>query len=312
MVRKPGKDGAVILTERDRELLLSLLKYRYLSTSQVERLHFSSEQTATRRLRLLEGASYLATFTPTASSVRLVALARKGADVVAEGLGVPLDQLGWTAKREQPKDYLFLKHFLAANDFRITLTQACAARPDLRLLGFIPEQIGDDASGGDLKKHIREVTIDAANPRQKISHAPDGVFVLQRGEASALFFLEIDRGTEVLSNPDRGVLKHVRFYLSSLVSGSYQRYQQEFGLAQPFKAFRALFVVPSDERLENIRRACGTATFSSDHAKRFLWLTTEEALSDSGLLGHEWVSLDPSDPRRYAILPTATSAPALR
>lgn len=306
MVRKPGKDGAIILTERDHELLVSLLKYRYLSTSQVQRLHFPSEQTATRRLRLLETAGFIATFKSIASVDRLASLARRGAEVVAERLAVPIGELRWDAKRKQPKDYLFLKHFLAAADFRIVLTQACAAHPDLRLLGFIPDHVSDGAAGGDLKKHVRDVTTDAMDPGQKISHAPDAVFALQRGESSALFFLEIDRGTEVLSNPDRGVLKTVRFYLSSLVSGGYQRYQGEFGFAHPFRAFRALFVVPSAERLENIRQICGTSSFNPDHAKRFLWLSTDDALIDPGLLTREWLSLDPSDARRYTILRPTT------
>ena len=301
MVRKSGKEGAVILTERDRELLVSLLKFRYLSTTQVQRLHFASEQTATRRLRLLETAGYLTTFTPTASADRLVTLARRGAEIVAERLAMPIGELGWDAKREQPKDYLFLKHFLAASDFRIALTQACAAREDTLLLGFIPEHVVDGAAGSDLKKHVRDVTTDAMDARQKISHAPDAVFALQRGESSALFFLEVDRGTEVLSNPDRGVLKTVRFYLSSLVSGSYRRYQQEFGVARPFRAFRALFVVSSAERLENICAICGSARFDPEHAKRFVWLTTADALADPGLLSRGWRSLDPQDARIYRL-----------
>jgi len=307
-VRKPGKNGAVILTERDHELLVSLLKYRYLSTSQIRRLHFPSEQTATRRLRLLETAGLVATFKTVASADRLASLARRGAEAVAERLAVPVGELGWDSRREQPKDYLFLKHFLAAADFRITLTRACAAQQDVRLLGFVPEHVVDGTAGSDLKKHIRDVTTDTMDPRQKISHAPDAVFVLQRGESSALFFLEIDRGTEVLSNPARGLLKTVRFYLSSLVSGSYQRYQQELGQSKPFRAFRALFVVSSAERLQNIRQICGTSTFSPEHAKRFLWLTTDDALTDPGLLTREWHSLDPADSRRYAILSPATPA----
>lgn len=301
MPRKPGRDGAVILTERDHELLVSLLQYRYLSTSQVQRLHFPSEQTATRRLRLLEGAGYLATFKTTASTDRLASLARRGAEAVAERLGVPVGELGWDPKREEPKDYLFLKHFLAAADFRITLTLACAVRSDLRLLGFIPEHVVDGAAGSDLKKHIRDMTTNAANPHQKIAHTPDAVFALQRGESSALFFLEIDRGTEVLSNPDRGLLKTVRFYLASLVSGSYQRYQSEFGLARPLRAFRALFVTASAERLRNIREICGSVAFDPAHAKRFIWLATEDVLLAGDLLGHGWVPLDPSDSRRYTI-----------
>ena len=38
------------LTERDIAVILDVYKYRYLSSSQVERLHFPSKRTAWRRL----------------------------------------------------------------------------------------------------------------------------------------------------------------------------------------------------------------------------------------------------------------------
>lgn len=41
------------LTERDTEVMLDIYKYRYLSVSQIKRLHFPSLQTAYRRLRSL-------------------------------------------------------------------------------------------------------------------------------------------------------------------------------------------------------------------------------------------------------------------
>lgn len=308
-MRKTANGGAVVLTERDYDLLVSLLKYRYLSVSQVQRLHFPSAQTATRRLRLLEGAGHVAMFSASAIPERIAALSRRGAEVVAEHLRVPLQETDWDPKREQPKDYLFLRHFLAASDFRITLTEACAMRPGARLMGFIPEHVVDGTPTGSLKKHIRDVTTDVSDPRLKIAHTPDGVFALEHAGVGALFFLEVDRGTEVLSNPDRGLLKTVRFYLSSLVSDSYQRYQREFGLAGPFKAFRALFTVSSAERLANIREICGKSRFNPEHAKRFLWLTTEDALTDPAILTREWSSLDPTDSRRYTILPQANTAP---
>lgn len=296
----------VALTERDHELLVSLLKYRYLSTTQVQRLHFPSAQTAARRLRLLDEAGYVAMFRVPATPDRIACLARRGAEAVAEQLAVPITETGWDARREHPKDYLFLQHFLAASDFRITLTQACNDHADVRLAGFVPEHVVESATAGTVKKHIRDVTTDMSNPRAKISHTPDGVFALERAGIGALFFLEVDRGTEVLSNPDRGVLKMVRFYLSSLVGESYQRYQTEFGLGRPFRAFRALFVLSSAERLQNIRQICGTSPFNPEHAKRFVWLTTEDALTDPALLAREWTSLDPTDSRRYSMVPAKT------
>lgn len=300
----------VALTERDHEVLLSLLKYRYLSTSQLERLHFPSAQTAARRIRLLATGGFVSAFRPLASQDRLVALAKRGAEVVAERLEVPLDQLGWDGRREKPKDYLFLQHFLAASDFRISLSKSCDGS-DVRLLGFLPEHLVEPAPKGSVQKYIREAIADATDHRAKISHTPDAVFALERAGTPALFFLEIDRGTEVLSNPSRGVLKSVRFYLSLLVSDAYQRYQADFGVTSPFRAFRVLIVTTSADRLSNMRSTCGKIPFEPARAKRFIWLTTEDAVLDSAMLSRPWVSLDPTDNVSYAIAPIArpTDAP---
>jgi len=61
-----------------------------------------------------------------------------------------------------------------------------------------------------------------------------------------------------------------------------------------------LFIV---DRLQNIREICGTIDFSPEHAKRIVWLTTEDVLTDPGLLTREWTPLDPTDSRRYTIVP---------
>jgi hypothetical protein len=292
----------IIFTDRDHDILMSLLKYRYLSAPQLQRLHFPSLQTATRRLRLLSAAGYVTTFRSIGSTDVLATLSKRGAELVAERLTVPFDQLGWDGRRQRPKDYLFLQHFLAASDFRITLTQACAATSDVQLLGFLPEHIDEPNKRGWVRKSNRDVIADVQDPRPKITHTPDGVFALERASRPALFFLEIDRGTETLSNPDRGLLKTIRFYLSSFVSESYQRFQQDFGATIPFKAFRVLIVVTSADRLQNIRKLSGSVAFEPAVAKRLVWLTTDDALHDANILSRRWVSLDPTDTATYAIL----------
>jgi hypothetical protein len=290
-----------VITERDHELLLSLYRYRYLSASQVQRLHFPSAQTAARRLRLLAEGGYVSLFRSPAIPDRLATLARAGAETVAERLGVPLDETGWDSRRQRPKDYLFLKHFLAASDFRISLTRACAAHPAVRLLGFLPEHVVERTPAGAVQKYIRDVIADTDGGRQKLAHTPDGVFALGGVGRAALFFLEIDRGTEVLTTADRGVLKIVRFYLQYLIANAYQRYQEDFGVAAPFRAFRVLLVTP---RAQSIRSLCGPHPFEPAPAKRFIWLAGEDALLGEGLLSRRWTPLDPADTRTYSIDPS--------
>lgn len=298
-----GQNGRTVLTPRDLELLLSVYKYRYLSTTQVQALHFLSAQTAARRLRLLSRAGYLADFRAPGVDERLVTLAAKGAEAVAAQLLVPLSALDWAKRRPEPHDHYFLRHFLAASDFRIALTQACAEVPDLALLGFLPEHLGRKTPSGSVAKYIRDVVADIESPGRRHAHTPDGVFALARGGKAALFFLEVDRGTEVLSDPGKGFLKAIRFYVAYLQGDTYQRYREDFRVAEPFRAFRVLIVTTSSERLSHMRAVGGALPVEPAHAKRFIWLTTEAEVTPATVLTSIWVPLDPAESKRYAIVP---------
>jgi len=295
---------SLVLTERDHELLGSLLEYRYLSTSQVQRLHFPSSQTAARRLRLLGEGGYITTFRTIACQDRIATLSRLGAEAVAERTGVQADSNGTNGNRQKPKDYLFLQHFLAITDFRITLAQACARHPSLKLLGFIPEYESRPSPSGAIHKYVRDTVSDKID-RRTITHAPDGVFALEYDGRSALFFLEIDRGTEVVSNPEKGFLKMLRFYLTYLRGGGYQRYQRDFGVEKSFKAFRALVVTTSRTRLENMRAAAGRLSFDPPHAKRFIWLSSMDVVLDPEILTSSWIPSDPTEKELYRLLPAS-------
>lgn len=299
--KKRGRTNSAILTERDVALLVSLYKFRYLSLGQVERLHFASGQTAGRRVRRLRTAGVVDDFRVPGVDERLVRLTPQGLALVAEHLGVSVGDLGDMPTRTRPKDYYFVRHFLAASDFRITLTEACATRADTTLLGFLPEHLGVRTDGG-VQKYLRDVIADVTRPGAKITHTPDAVFALERIGRSALFFLEIDRGTEGISDPERGFAKTLRFYLNYLASGGYQRYQADFGVGEPFTAFRVLVVTSAGKRLENIRAVGGVLRFEPASAKRFIWLAESGDVSTDTLLGPMWRSLDPNDERRYAIV----------
>lgn len=302
---------ATVLTPRDHGIFQSLLEYRYLSASQLQRLHFPSQQTAARRLRVLTATGHVATFRAPGIEERLTMLTDRGAHALAEQRLVPVESLGWTGQRLQPKDYLFLKHFLAAADFRIAVSQACAVDGDLELVGFIPEHRGTRSQKGTVDKYTRDTVHDTSKPGARITHTPDGVFALARAGKAAIFFLEIDRGTEVLAHAQQGFLKTIRFYLSYLVSEGYQRYRDDFGAVEPFKPPRVLILTTSERRLENMRALAGNYPFEPAHAKRFLWAAPLSILSSPDLLTTPaWQTLEPSDQGHYAIVssPMAGSA----
>ena len=286
------------LTERDVALLTAVYKYRYVSFSQLTRLHFPSDKVAYRRIHALKTAGYLKAFTAPSIPERIFYLDKAGAEVVAGALSVEVTELEWYRYTKEPKDYYFLKHFLSINDFRILITQACHDHP-ITLLGFIPEYMGEKTREGNVKKYIRDSVCDIANTNLTYSHTPDAVFALEKGGNAALFFLEIDRGTEIVSDPEKGVLKGVVWYLNYWVEKRYLRYEADFG--KPFTSFHTLFITPSQTRLQHIREAVTKLPFSRTHAKRLLWGTIQSNITADWIFESIWQALDVNDQTLYRI-----------
>lgn len=289
------------LTDRDLSLFRSLGEYRHLTVRQVERLHFESRQTALRRLRLLAAEKYVTVAPAPSLGTRVVSLARRGHAATpgpdSAAAGIP----------RGGRSALFLDHTVAVNEFRIALAGACRNRTDVELLGFVSEREVKGGQGdGRLEPRIRDVVATTPGRGAGLSHVPDGVLVLRRGGRAALFFLEVDRATEAVGRPDKGVGKCVRFYAHYLAGTGYQRYREDFGVTEPFRGFRALIVVPSTRRLASIRERAGRLPDLPSGSARFIWLSTETAVQASGPLECSWVSLHPNDATTYTISPHET------
>ena len=288
------------LTQRDVDVMLDLYKHRYLKTSQIQSLHFPSLQTANRRLRSLHAQKLVGYVLIPNISERIYHISNQGARFVAEQLGVAVSELLWSKNTHQPKDYYFMRHFLAANQFRIDLTQACA-KGTIDLLGFIAEHYGTKHPSGRVTKYIKDFVFDTSHTiREKISHTPDGVLALSKNNKPALFFLEIDRGTESLSNSEKGFLKMVRYYVQYAKAQKFKGYSQDFNCSE-FKAFRLLIVTTTEKRLENMRKA-GSEIRNVSHAfTKFVWLTTFDNVSSNTIFTKIWKPLDIHDRSMYSI-----------
>src|SRR5687768_3159992 len=196
-------------TGRDVAVIVDVYKYRYLSVSQIQALHFPSKRTAWRRLQALTTQGYLKAFIVPNITEGVFYVDRAGAEVVAGEMQVGFDDLYWHSSMKAPKDYYFLRHFLGINDFRIHLTLACE-ESGIAFLGFIHEYIGEKTEKGILKKYLRDQVCDITNSNAILSHTPDGVFALEKNGSAALFFLEIDRGTENM----KAFFNCIAFYLN--------------------------------------------------------------------------------------------------
>jgi len=297
VTRRSAADSCCV-TSRDIDLLVALYRYRCLSTGQVRRLLFPSDQTANRRLLHLAAAQYLRVLRVPGIAERVVVLAGRGAELVADHLRVPPETVTYATLRREARHPFFVRHHIDVTDFRIALESECKTASALRLLGFLPEFLNRKIDDSRIEKYLRDVI---ATGGDDVVHTPDGVFAVERDGRSALFFLEIDRGTEVVSRRDKGVLKAMGFYLGYLQSGSYQRYRDDFGVAAVFSGFRVLFVTTSDKRITNIRNASNAIDDAVDGARRFIWLAPKDQVSSRGVLRATWVSLDPLDTSSYTI-----------
>ncbi|MEZ5360588.1 MAG: replication-relaxation family protein [Candidatus Zixiibacteriota bacterium] len=291
-------DKAFKMTDRDYLILQTLYEYRYLSISQIELLFFPSLQTAYRRMKILRDQKLIDTIPVPEIHESIFFVTKKGFDNVVDLIKTEGESIDWRNINTKPKNSLFMNHFLAINDFRINLSKACNDS-DINLVKFIPEYYGGKSNKGSPTKYIRDTVSDFQAQHKRTSHTPDGVFALERDGKFALFFLEIDMGTEVVSNIKRGVLKAIWFYVNYLIQGGYQHYCEDFSI-ESFKGFRSLFVTTSESRIENIRQA-SDAIQISQKAKQFQWITTFESVENNGVFDPVWKSIDHTDSNSYQI-----------
>ncbi len=293
-----------IVTERDGSILRSLAEYRLLTSEQIERLHFQSAQTALRRLRRLEQAGLVVRRRSDDVPTQIISLSPLGAATLTANAA---PGVGAVVARRRPvalPGAYFLRHQLEVNDFRIAVALSVGQRPDVELLSVIADTDRTAAAvAAQPRTLLAETVAFGGEQAERISHTPDLAFAVKRGERQALFLVEIDRGTEVVGDPKRGVGLFVRFYLRALVSGSFDGLRARLGLPEGLRGFRVLVVTTSTARVQAIRDRWGSMPMEHEMAKRFIWLTTREALHSTSLLDHDWASLDPRDEARYVLAP---------
>jgi hypothetical protein len=296
-----------VITDRDREILRSLKEYRLLTTEQVQRLHFPSAQTTLRRLRRLETECLVLRQRSNALTTHAVTLTPRGVAVLHNGDdGTPARDGSASQTARLPGEF-FLKHMVAVNDFRIALELDACRRHDVELLGAIADTVRSAAGPAVQPRAALAETVAFEGERgERLLHIPDLAFALRRDGRQALFLVEVDRGTEVVGDAKRGVGLFVRFYLRALLTGRFQGLGARLGGETGFKGFRVLVVTTSKARVEAIRARWGTLPVEPEVAKKFIWLSTNDALYSGSLLEHQWVSLDHRDEQRYVIAPHRT------
>jgi hypothetical protein len=261
------------LTDRDRHLLRDVWCYRYLTSTQVARLRFSHPKVAQRRLRQLTAAGFLLRFHPTEATKAgfqtwWYALTRPGAREVST-TGLPLAAV--LPPTRQPRTLGFLAHHTQTTDFRLWLHEACEPTSGFSY-SYLPSYDETTVNG----RRSRRAALPL--PGSPGSLVPDGVFTLTHRDRSALFLLEVDRGTEPLTGRHPNAIERkLQAYRTA-----YDTHAEDH-LANLFRAdltgFRILCLVPDAARQARFLELAHRLDLAP-----LVWVTTTSLTQERGKL----------------------------
>jgi hypothetical protein len=262
----------MVLTDRDCAIIKMVNDCRALRGDQIETLFFQSKSTAQYRLQRLFHHEFLNRSFLTvvsggpASSPAIYTLGKRGATVLVERFGYDRENLRLI--RSGAIAWHLLEHLLKVNDIRIAITQAAAAQ------GWTLEDWRDETS---FRAYPDYVTLTDRQGKQLEKPVfPDGYGCLSTPRGTTRFFLEVDRGTEVLSK----FAPQVAVYEAYVDSGQYQtRFQA--------RSLRVLVVTTTERRMKGLQ----TTTVKAGGDGKY-WFTTFERITPATILtGAIWQRL---------------------
>lgn len=268
----PLQDVIRQLTQRDKDVLLSLYYQRCLTTEQITEIHFRYRQDgggaensqafimARRRLRKMFDHRLIDRFfvdvgEQNGSSQAHVILDKFGAQVVAGMLECTIDDLNWRYDMNEAR-LPFLQHVIEVNNLFI-----CMLRTSRQYGHQITDYQTENMTRFEFKHDGRRVVLN-----------PDAYGRYYTPQTGFHFFAEVDRGTESIQQ----FCSKQRRYASFYASGEYQKYYETFPLV--------LVVTTVWERAVELRNAI----YSIDETD-IQWLFTSNDLVQQNILGEIWI-----------------------
>lgn len=252
----------LVLTKRDRQILVAIYRYRILTTPQIQQLFFSSGSSGViscrRRLhklfhhKLIQRLKFYVLIN-TGTRPMVYTLTGSGARIVSQTLVIET-VLNW-----KPQDSKFsqvnLDHLIAINDVRVKVETALQ-NTHLVLHEWLDER--------ELKRKQKQ--------KMTLKKIPDGYFVIRdtQNRLQYCFFLEVDLGTEAGRST---IAEKIRAYQDYSYTGGYFR---DFGT----KSLWVLFVVNSKTRLGNLMK--GTLNVVTN--ANIFWFTAIIELENKNIL----------------------------
>jgi len=268
---RPTTPRPLELTPRDRAVLVSVFRHRFLSAEHLRRLHFAAASlnaTQRRLRRLWENRLLDRYWRPLPwhddhhpGKRPLYVLGPAGVDVVAGDLALPVQ----VVRRGIPSTTAYharLEHELVTADFLTSLIAALRGRTEAVLVSTEPEPV--------LWRKLRQRG-SPAGPRRPFLVSDSAVTFSDRdGGNRRTFHLEVVRAD--VRSGNKGIATKMALYLRLLRSGYFA---ETFG----HERLRAvLFLTTSPDRAENLRQLA----MKLEHGRQLFWFGAYEQWDRGG------------------------------
>jgi len=233
LTRQQLVETAAALSERDRDILTAVQRYRYLLTGQIQRLYFytaatptAAHRAAARALKRLQGLGLVDHLARRIGGVR----AGSGGLVwhlthAGERLLRLHEQTASPVRRFFEPSPFFLSHTLAVAEVAVNLTEICREQHSMNLTALQPEP---------------ECWRTYSEYGSMLSLKPDLFAITMSGQYEDRWFIEVDLATESPSKVVDKCERYHKYYRSGLE-------QQEAGVFP-----LTVWIVPTAERKEKL------------------------------------------------------------
>jgi protein involved in plasmid replication-relaxation len=246
------------ITERDREIIRLVERFRFVRSSNICSLIPGSPQQLLRRLKLLYHHGFLERpriqldyYHHGGSRHIAYGLGNQAAALSKRELGAAFRESPWGEKNGSVKR-IFLEHALLVSDVIVAIELACR-QAGIRLLTDRELAVADKTTG---ERRPFRWKVNVTN-RMKLGVVPDYVFALdfkdQGGISNrAYFFLEADRATMPVIRKNLSQTSFYRKLRAYEATWSQSIHQTRFG----FHRFRVLTITTSAARVKSLIAAC--------------------------------------------------------
>jgi len=247
------------LTDRDRQIIRLVHRFRFLRTPQISALMGDRSQTVLRRLQLLYHHGYLERpraqldyYHQGGSRHIVYGVGSKGGALLNRGIEQSARPVRW-GERNRSVGQIFLEHALLVSEVMVAIELACRQSGSVRLLSEnelpLPTRFREHSQPFHWQVNLGQ--------SRKLGIIPDRVFALEYHDRNgdperAFFFLEADRGTMPVVRHNLAQTSFYRKLLAYSATWTQGLHRARFD----FHRFRVLTVTKSPDRVRSLVEAC--------------------------------------------------------